>query len=286
MAGNKQAIKSRIRSVKSTKKITNAMQMIANAKLARLRKTMELNRTYARELQNLVDEILSTEQPLSSVYFTEHKSGRTLSIIFSSDLGLCGGYNSNIIKYARETLKPEDPMYVIGTNAYEHLKSAGFNVINKMISVDNLTEITLVGVMDEAIKMYLRDEISCIQMVYTKFINTVTFEPQTNVLLPYNHETKEKRKFKNPIADLQDITFDPSPEVVLDTLIEQMIRNVSFAISLETRTAEQASRRMAMETATDNAEELEDKLVLQYNQARQAAITQELTEIVATADAV
>lgn len=279
MAGNKQAIKSRIRSVKSTKKITKAMEMIANAKLARLRKTMEMNRTYARELQNLVEDILSTEQPLASDFFAEHKSKQTLTILFCSDLGLCGGYNSNVLKMVREHLHQEDPMFVIGTHEYEHIKNAGYLILNKPTSVDALTEQGLATLMQKAIQMYLQDEVSRIQILYTEFVNTVTFEPRIRPLLPYN---KEKRTDKKVL----DILFDPSIDAVLDRLIQQMIHNVSYAISLETKTAEQASRRMAMETATDNADDLENQLVLQYNQARQAAITQELTEIVATADAV
>lgn len=283
MAGNKQALKSRIRSVKSTKKITKAMEMIANAKLARLRKTMELNRTYARELQDLVDDILSTEQPLVSEFFSEHQSPRKLTVLFCSDLGLCGGYNANILKLAREELNPEDPLIVIGTNSYDSLKSAGFHIINKMMSVDNLSEQSLAKVIEDALRMYHSDEISGLQILYTEFINTVSFAPCLRTLLPYEHK---KTKGNKKLSNVEEIIFDPSMEAVLDSLIKQMIHNVSFAISLETRTAEQASRRMAMETATDNADDLENQLVLQYNQARQAAITQEITEIVSTADAV
>ena len=123
--------------------------------------------------------------------------------------------------------------------------------------------------------MYLDDEVGRIQVIYTKFVNTVTFDAAINTILPYAGEAKSAK----------ETIFDPSPLEVFDSLIVMMTQNVIYSLSLETKTAEQASRRMAMENANDNAEELEDKLVLAYNQARQAAITQEITEIVSGADA-
>ncbi len=283
MAGNRQAIQSRIRSVKSTKKITKAMQMIANAKLAKSRKKMESNRFYAGELQKLVTEILHSEEPFESRFLREHTSGRAYTIFFCSDLSLCGGYNANVVKFAQQNLSKEDPILIIGTHAYNQLVREGFNVVNDgPISVDALDEPALTKAISTAVDLYLDDEVGKVQICYTRFVNTMTFEPTLDVLIPYDDAH---------IADdaagkrLTEIIFDPSIDEVLDNLIVQMIQNVAYAHALETKTAEQGARRLAMETATDNAEELEEKLVLQFNQARQAAITQELTEIVGTANA-
>ena len=283
MAGNRQAIQSRIRSVKSTKKITKAMQMIANAKLAKSRKKMESNRFYAGELQKLVTEILSSDEPFASRFLREHTSGRAYTIFFCSDLGLCGGYNANAVKFAQQNLDKEDPILVIGTHAYNQLVREGFNVVNDgPISVDALDEPALTKAVSTAVDLYLDDEVGKVQICYTRFVNTMTFEPTLDVLIPYDdaHIADDA-----PAKRLTDIIFDPSIDEVLDNLIVQMIQNVAYAHALETKTAEQGARRLAMETATDNAEELEEKLVLQFNQARQAAITQELTEIVGTANA-
>ena len=118
---------------------------------------------------------------------------------------------------------------------------------------------------------------------FTKFINTVSFEPCIDVILPYEKSEFEKEESMKLV---KEIIYDPSVEKVLDDLIIQMVHNVAYALTLETKTAEQASRRMAMENATDNAEELQESLTLQYNQIRQAGITQEITEIVSAADAV
>lgn len=282
MPGNRQAIQSRIRSVKSTKKITRAMQMIANAKLAKQRKLMESNRYYSAKLQELVSEILSSELELNSAFLTEHGSGRAYTIFFCSDLGLCGGYNSNVVKFAQASLSKEDPILVVGTHAYGQLEREGFNIVNKKpISVDAMDDTTLKEFVDEAIDLYLSDTVDRIQVCYTRFVNTITFEPALNVLLPYGPRADAGEGGER----LLDIIFDPSVEEVLDQLIIQMVHNVIYANSLETKTSEQGARRLAMETATDNADELEEKLVLQFNQARQAAITQELTEIVGTANA-
>ena len=286
MPGNRQAIQSRIRSVKSTKKITKAMQMIANAKLAKQRKLMESNRFYSTELQKLVSEILRSDLPLNSEFLREHTSERAYTIFFCSDLGLCGGYNANVVKFALQELRREDPILVVGTHAYTQLEREGFNIVNREpVSVDAMDVSTLTKEIDSAIRLYLADEIGKLQICYTRFINTITFEPTLNVLLPYQEEPAEADTGEEEGEKLLDIIFDPGVDEVLDALIVQMVHNVAYANSLETKTAEQGSRRLAMETATDNAEELEEKLTLQFNQARQAAITQELTEIVGTANA-
>ncbi|MBQ6410749.1 MAG: ATP synthase F1 subunit gamma [Atopobiaceae bacterium] len=283
MAGNRQAIQARIRSVRSTKKITKAMQMIANSKLSKQRKLMEANRTYAQELQGLVSEILRSGRAVESEFLKEHKSDAAFTVFFCSDLGLCGGYNSNVTKFALENLRKEDPILVVGTHSYSLMRREGFNVVNdEPISMDAMNESTLTKATNDAIRRYLNDEVGKVQVCYTRFVNTLTFLPTLNVLLPYEDKADvSNEEFRR----LPDIIFDPSADEVLDQLIIQMVHNVTYSNSLETRTAEQGSRRLAMDTATDNAAELEDKLVLQFNQARQAAITQELTEIVGTANA-
>ena len=275
MAQNKQALKSRIRSIRATKKITSAMELIANAKLAKQRNGMEKNREYAETLQSTVSEIMASNPDLESRFTEKKKSDKVYTIIFSSDLGLCGAYNINMSKLLRENANKSDPLCVIGTKLYGSLKNEGYNIVNEAESVDNLTYEKIQKIADKAIKMYLDDELGRIQVIYTKFVNTVTFDAAINTILPYTGEAKTAK----------ETIFDPSPLEVFDSLIVMMTQNVIYSLSLETKTAEQASRRMAMENANDNAEELEDKLVLAYNQARQAAITQEITEIVSGADA-
>lgn len=277
MAKDKETLKSRIRSVKSIRKITSAMELVAEAKLGRKRSEMEKNRDYALKLQDMVNSILSETSEDASEFLREHESSKSYNVLFCSDMGLCGSYNSNIMRFAINNLSKDDYLIVFGLNCYDELKSEGFNIVNEKTSIETLDYMTVQKEMNKAIDLYLKDEVSSIKLVYTKFENVMTFNPTINEILPY-----KKDESKNGYSDL---IFEPSVEKVLDKLIVMMIHNVTYALSLESKTSEQASRRNAMESANDNADELVDNLLLQYNQARQAAITQEITEIVSGADA-
>ncbi len=281
MAQGKQALKQRIRSINATKKITSAMKLIANSKLQKQRGLMEKNREYARVLKETVGEILYNNKDIDNQFLKEKKSDKRLTIMFCSDLGLCGGYNVNMMKLAQGYVKPEDPVFLIGTKQLSWLASRNFNLVHSHISSDNITLRSLSKLVREAIEMFKKDEISGIQVLYTEFRNTVTFKPVLDVLLPYYPEKSDVKEKKMKVETL----FEPNPNAILDELIPMALENVVYSMWMQTKTSEQASRRLAMENATDNATELNDKLVLAYNQARQAAITQEITEIVGGADA-
>lgn len=279
MAQSKQALKGRIRSINATKKITSAMELIANSKLQKQRNMMEKNREYASYLKTMMHSILAACEDEENRYLKRRTSERCLTIIFTSDLGLCGGYNSNMLRYAAANLNADDPMILIGCKGASWLKNRGFNLIGEWSDSDNITFNELGKIADSALRMYLDDEIGKIQVLYTRFVNTVSFEPCLSVLLPFEKQKEQAKKMNAAMI------FEPNPEEILENLIPMVVRSLVYSTWLETKTAEQGSRRMAMENATDNAEELTEKLVLQYNQARQAAITQEITEIVAGADA-
>lgn len=279
MALSKQALKGRIRSINATKKITSAMELIANSKLQRQRSMMEKNREYAFYLKSMVQSVLAGCEDVDSRFVRTNSSNKTLTILFTSDLGLCGGYNSNMQRYAYQNLNQNDPIILVGSKGRGWLENRGFMIINEAMESDNLSFNELGKIADQALEMFLNQEISKIQVLYTQFVNTVSFQPELTVLLPLE-ENKEEAK------ELSAATiFEPGPNEILEHLIPMYIRSLVYSLWLETKTAEQGSRRLAMENATDNAEELTDKLVLQFNQARQAAITQEITEIVAGADA-
>ena len=279
MAQGKQALKARIKSVSATKKIISAMELISNSKLQKQRNLLEKNREYAATCLETMNEILSDNPDLENRYLRKHQSNKALTILFSSDLGLCGGYNSNMLKMASSVLKKEDPMIIIGSKGRNWMMSRGFNVINDYLDSGNFAYEDASRIASQALAMYLDDEISRIQVVYTEFINTVTFRPAIKALLPMEVKKANKvREFK------VETMFEPNADEILDSLIPMAVRSELYSLSLETKTSEQASRRVAMENANDNAEELSEKLVLQFNQARQAAITQEIAEIVAGAD--
>ncbi len=281
MAQGKQALKQRIRSINATKKITSAMELIANSKLQKQRGMMEKNREYAKVLKETVGEILYNNQGIQNQYLQEKKSGKRLTIMFCSDLGLCGGYNVNMMKLVSEMIKPEDPIFLVGTKQIPWLKMRNYNILNTVVSSDSISFQELRKLVQEAMELFRKDEISGIQVLYTEFINTVTFKPVLDTLLPYFPKEEDVQGKSVQVETI----FEPSPNEILDRLIPMAMENVVYSMWMQTKTAEQASRRLAMENATDNATELNDKLVLAYNQARQAAITQEITEIVGGADA-
>ena len=277
MAQNRQALKSRIRSTQATMKITSAMELMSNSKLQRQRSMMEKNREYSTTLLKTLHHILSESDQVENKYLLKNDSETVLTIVFSSDLGLCGGYNVNMLRYATTFIKKEDPIIVIGSKGRSWLSTRGYNVVNEVIDSDAFGYVEASNMIEKALQQVLSKEIGKIQVVYTYFKNTVTFEPRLEVLFPVE-------KGQGKLESKQEILFEPNADEILNTLIPMALKSTLYSLWMETKTSEQASRRLAMENATDNAEELKEKLVLQFNQARQAAITQEITEIVAGAD--
>ena len=278
MAQGKQALKARIKSVTATRKIINAMELISNSKLQKQRNLMERNREYAQTCLETMNAILNENPTLDNRFLKKHHQQKTLTILFSSDLGLCGGYNANALKLVKQECDPQDPIIVVGNKARHWLKVRGYSILNAYVNSDSFTFEEASKIANQALELYLKDEISRIQVLYTEFVNTVTFRPVIKTLLPVEPSQREKKTVQ------VETMFEPSAEEILNELIPMAVRSELYSLFLQTKTSEQASRRVAMENANDNAEELTEKLVLQFNQARQAAITQEIAEIVAGAD--
>ena len=277
MSGNRAAIKARIKSINATKKITGAMNLISNVKLQKERAKLEKRKTYTEELRDIVDKVFNSEHNFNHAYFNENNAEKKYILLICSDLGMCGAYNANLLKFFLEHAKPEDYINIIGTNLYKKIDNCGFKIQNDVVSSDNQHYVNIKDYAEIAIDLFLRNEINEIDIIYTKFVNTVTFDCDIMRLLPLSNSAQEN--------NINYIYLEPKPIEVLEELIPMMIKNSFYSIYVEAKTAEQGSRRLAMENATDNAEELVEKLTLQYNQARQAAITQEITEIVSGADA-
>lgn len=288
MAQSSQALRSRIKSVNSTRKITKAMEMIANAKLFKQRARMEANREYAQRLQETIDEIVVKNPDAESRFTKKRTNERAMTIIFCSDLGLCGGYNANIVKFARENLNPSDPVLLVGTALTRQLREEGFNLINEeVVSSDRAQFLDIKECVKKGIELYEKNEIGKLQLLYTRFVNTMTFRPDLDILLPCEITPDEQGAFPEEEEGMHvETLFDPDPETILNNLIPMMIENVAYSDWMESTTAEQGSRRVAMKTATDNADDLSQSLLLEYNKIRQANITQEITEIVGGSAAV
>lgn len=279
MAGSRQAIKNRIASVESTEKITNAMQLVASAKLTKTRQHMENNREYANSLQDLLAEVLEAAGK-NNRFARVDKTKPSFVFVITSDMGLCGGYNASIYKEVEKELADTDYLVIIGSRGAAWAKARGKNVYEELIDLNEDTAYTeLSGAVDKALSLYNEGKIGSIKVLYTRYKNTLTFIPTVLSLLPPEQPQGERKKTQ------AQTVFEPSKTEMLETLIPMITKSVLYAKFIESKTSEQASRRMAMENATNNAEDLLETLNLEYNRVRQGAITQEITEIVSGANA-
>lgn len=282
MASNMQSIKRRMKSVESTKKITKAMQLVATSKLRKTRNQLDELKPYYNKVQETVAEILeSNKGSIDSPYLKEHKDGKTVYIAITSSLGLCGGYNTNVLKTINEHIQDGDMIYAIGTKAAGFLNRRNISFNDKYLDLNTSLDFKdVVELVNELVTMYKNNEISKIKIIYTEFVNNLTFTPRVVTLLPVNTE-----EFKDINITNKFTIFEPSPNAVLNSLIPMYLQSLIYGYLVESVTSENASRRTSMENATDNAQELIDGLLLKYNQARQTAITNEISEIVAGANA-
>lgn len=284
MPGGMQEIKRRIKSVESTKKITKAMELVATSKLRKTRNQLDQSKPYYTNVAQTVAEILANcKGNNDSIYLVENKDiEKEVFIVIASSLGLCGGYNANIFKEIKGAIKPGDYVYSIGSKATSYLlknhqgvTDHKFDDLNTTFDFKDVTKLVA-----ELTKMYREKEISKIKIVYTEFVNNLTFRPRIVTLLPV-----DPSDFDHIEISKKSTLFEPSPEEVLDSLIPMYLQAVIYGYIIESATSENAARRTSMENANDNADELTEQLLLKYNQARQTAITNEISEIVAGANA-
>lgn len=282
MASNMQSIKRRIKSVESTKKITKAMQLVATSKLRKTRNQLEELKPYYSMVQETVAEILeSNKGNIDNAYLKENKEGKTVYIAITSSLGLCGGYNANVFKTIANEIQNDDIVYMIGTKGASYLSHRNIHYNHDYLSLNSTLDFKeIVRLVGELTQMYRNQEISKIKIIYTEFVNNLTFTPRVVTLLPV--DTSE---FENITVTNKYTVFEPNANDVLNHLIPMYLQSVIYGYLVESVTSENASRRTSMENATDNAEELIENLLLKYNQARQTAITNEISEIVAGANA-
>ena len=284
MPGGMQEIKRRIKSVESTKKITKAMELVATSKLRKTRNQLEQSKPYYTNVAQTVAEILANcKGNNDSIYLVENKDiEKEVFIVIASSLGLCGGYNANIFKEIKGAIKPGDYVYSIGSKATSYLlknhqgvTDHKFDDLNTTFDFKDVTKLVA-----ELTKMYREKEISKIKIVYTEFVNNLPFRPRIVTLL-----LVDPSDFDHIEISKKSTLFEPSPEEVLDSLIPMYLQAVIYGYIIESATSENAARRTSMENANDNADELTEQLLLKYNQARQTAITNEISEIVAGANA-
>ena len=276
MAGvSTKEIKTRIRSMESTRQITKAMEMVASSKLRKAQNQAMASRPYFETLYETIQDIVSCDGEFSSPYMTVKKENNAAFVVISGDRGLAGGYNSNVLKLALAQSTGKDTVFLpIGKKGADYFKSHGQTTMT-----ENYTHAESVSVGDcfsmakILCKAFLKGELDAVYVVYTKFVSVLSQTPACLQLLPLqNGEGKTSR---------QQILYEPDSETVLNAIVPEYLGGLLYGALCESRASEQAARRTAMDSATQNAEEMIGELSLQFNRARQAAITQEITEIVA-----
>ena len=284
MALSMQATKRRIKSVGATKKITNAMELVATSKLKKAKDTLAGVKVYTDEILDMVGNILSKKIDAESLYLEETEGKGTLYIVTTSTLGLCGGYNANTFReFMPHFDKEKDKIIVLGAKGASFFRHRGIELL-KSFEEDSTNEEYYVSkqVSNICLDLYKKHEISKVSLVYTRFVNSVVFEPTIIDLLPVD---KSQFKGAKQTDKSKDTLFEPNANEIINKLIPMYFEATIYGRLVESHVSEQASRRMAMENATDNATDIIDKLQLQYNKARQGAITQEISEVVGGANA-
>lgn len=286
MASGKE-IRSKIASIKNTQKITSAMEMVAASKMRKAQDRMQLGKPYAHRIRSVIGHIANSSPEYRHAYFDTRPVKRVGYIVVSTDRGLCGGLNVNAFKAAVVSMKAwhernvEIDLCLIGARATTFFNSYGGNVIATVRNIGDAPAVAdVVGVVKVMLDKFDGHEIDQLQIVSNSFINTMSQQPVIEQLLPLLPSEEEDLKHH------WDYLYEPEAKELLDGLLDRYIESQVYQAVVENNACEQAARMIAMKSATDNAGDLIDGLQLVYNKARQAAITQELSEIVSGAAAV
>ncbi len=281
-------IKRRRGSIQSTRQITKAMQLVSTVKLQKTRTKAEEAKPYFSLMYDTMFSILSKSNNMNHrfVKTSNEGEGKKAIIVISSNRGLAGGYNNNIAKLVETSFSKEEALiYAIGKKAKDTLERRGYEVLGEYneVILDPMYQ-DAVDITKKLLSDYEEGKISEIYVVYTHFKNTVVHIPTLKKLLPISLDEAEKEEGKEKSTLLMN--YAPNEEEVLEAIVPKYISAIIYGSLQQAIASENGARMNAMENATNNADELIDKLLLKYNRARQGAITQELTEIVAGANAI
>jgi len=286
MAGQLKEVRSRIKSTQSTQQITKAMKMVSAAKLRRAQEAITQMRPYARKLQDMLSNIIgSLEGDMNLALAETRPVANVLLIVVTSDRGLCGGYNANLVKLAKATIEEKYPtqkitIWNIGKKGYESLTKSGFNTNADFKDIFlNLSFGNVQLAAKAAMDAFANKEFDAIEVIYSEFKNAATQEFKAEPFLPIPKIASKGGEKKT------DFIFEPNKESLVAELMPKILNTQLFKAVLDANASEHGARMTAMDKASENANELLKSLKISYNRARQAAITTELTEIVSGAAA-
>ena len=286
-------IKLRIRSINETKQITNAMKLISAAKLKKARQQLEQTKPYFKEVETTMADILAHSRQVDNIYLEERigkPNKKTGIIILTGDKGLAGGYNHNILKLAEDMVNDaENPvLFVAGQMGYNYYLRKKYNVAEEFdYPVQNPTVFRAREIQEIILDKFKKGEVDEVYMAFTEMVSSIKLIPQAIRLLPLNLDVL---KANFGLSDIKAeagaiLNYEPSAGAVFDKLVPKYINGIIYGAFVESFTSEQSARMTAMDSATDNANEMLQRLNLHYNRARQSAITQEISEIVSGAAA-
>lgn len=284
MAANMEAVKLRIKSVQSTMQITKAMELVASSKLRKAKERAEVCRPYFETMHQTLVDIARGNTDFSSVYARESGNEKRCYVLIAGDRGLAGGYNTNLFKCLEAASLNQDFLVLpIGKKAVEYSKRNGFACVTE--SFGEIADVSVADCFEMANLLcgeFKKGEFGHIDLCYTKFVSMLSQQPSAIPVLPLKDLT-DKQDTKS-IRNL--ILYEPDASEVFDAIVPEYLAGLIYGAVCESVASELAARRTAMEAATNNAEEMIEKLNLHYNRARQASITQEITEIVGGAEGV
>lgn len=284
--GSMREIKAKINATKKTSQITKAMNMVSASKLRRAENEIKNYRPFLNSIEAVMANISNANLEVSHPMLETRDVNKTGYLIITSDRGLAGGYNNNIFRKFNQDVETYHEKYsefdigVLGINGYNYLKGKGYPIINNDVAHirDDVQFIDIKDVVENVIDLYINGDVDEVYVYYNHFINKITQEVRKVKILPIENIESDNKSEK--IYEL-----DPDPQTVINTLLPIYVENMIYGFILNAKASEHAARMTAMQNATDNAKDLVSKLTLTYNRARQASITQEITEIIGGAAA-
>lgn len=283
MAQSMKDIKRRIKSVGGIKQITKAMELVSSAKLRKARQRLEMSRPYYQTLVRSIQEILSSTTGIKHPLLEKREVKNKAFIVITGDRGLAGGYNSNAIRLAESMIEDKERAIIlaVGQKGRDYFRRRKYNIAGEFLNISEEPQfIDASSIGKLAIELYEEGKVDEVNIIYSRFKSAMSQEATVLKLLPAEGIGEEENQGTKTL-----IEYEPSPEAVLDYLIPKYIHSAIYGALIESSASEQGARRIAMEAATDNAEEMIENLELSYNRARQASITQEISEIVGGAEA-
>ena len=284
---NLKDIRNRIKSVKSIQQVTKAMKMVAAAKMRRAQENMEQSRPYTARLSNMLDNlIIDIDRKLLPELQLRDQINKKLFIIITGDRGMAGAFNTNVTKIAHQAIdefgKDNSILICIGKKGYSYFKNRNYNILDHYIDFwADLNFQQAIYISSNIIKQFINGSIDQVQVIYNEFVTVGKQEVYNKTFLPLTYEPKKQKN--NSI--ISDRIYEPSKETVVQTLVPKYLNTQIWQYLLESFASEQAARMLAMENATSNAQDMIKDLTLQFNKARQSAITTEMLEIVSGAEA-